>query len=167
MTGGEKGKSSYGTQRTVRVCSRHMHAYQRFWLMPKRTVFVSGTRHRPTHRPPFSPPLASCARRVAGLTRIIFTAYHRLNIDLRMVSSSVWTSTRPVLLSFTVSSLALPPRTGTPLSRSTDFLASRVRWYRLAEVKAVSAVVDVSTLRGKFFFAWIYSSRLLFAIIRL
>jgi len=44
---------------------------------------------RLTHRPPFSPPLAFYVRRVAGLTRIIFTAYHRLNIDLRMVSSSV------------------------------------------------------------------------------
>lgn len=88
-----------------------------------------------------------CAYGVTALTRLIFTAYHRLNIDLRMVSSSVWTSTRSIFLSFSMSSpsphavslflsfaLSCSRLAGTPLSRSTDFLASRVRWYRLAEV---------------------------------
>lgn len=75
--------------------------------MPKRTVFVSGTPALPSHTPfallAFT---RFCAYRVTALTRLIFTAYHRLNIDLRM-----WyrvRSERPPVLYFSLS-LCLPP----------------------------------------------------------
>lgn len=79
----------------------------------------------PSHTPPFSSPPASCARRVAGLTRIIFTAYHRLNIDLRMVSSSVCERPPVLLLSSSLSPF--------PLSLSRLAPRFRVRlifWHR-------------------------------------
>lgn len=126
----------------------------------------------PSRVPPFSPPPASCARRVAGLTRIIFTAYHRLNIDLRMVSSSVWTSTRPscpplflpVLLS------RFPASHWHPGAFAFDWfsgIASSMIPTRRGKrpVKAVLAAVWRFHASGNSFSAWIYGCRLLFAAI--
>lgn len=138
---------------SVRAICTHTKGFD---LCQNELVFVSATRDASTL---FSlsrslslslslvrtPPPAPCACRLRrALTRIIFTAYHRLNIDLRMVSGSV--CERPPRLFYpSPFSLfrALPPSrlrlsfsflfarrvvaSYTPFSRSTDFLASRVR----------------------------------------